>query len=293
MTRRTVLASLLAAAVSGTPRRLLAQSSPSFSVDVRMVEVYATVFDEHGRYVDGLDRDAFEIRDDGKPQSILDFGGTSDPLACALLLDTTGSMEKVLPQVRSSILEFIDKLGPLESIAIYTFDTGLRLRQEFTTDKLAARRAVMRTRAGGETALFDALAQTAHEIAKRKGKKVIVLFTDGQDNASALSAAAAENSARKIGVPVYTIAEGEALESKSLIGTLRDIARKTGGTASVVRKPEDVSAVFDEISSDLQHTYLISYKAPPVSEPRWRTIQVALRQPGKYKIRAKQGYFPD
>jgi VWFA-related protein len=292
MTRRTALASL-AAAACGTPRRLLAQSSPSFSVDVRMVEVYATVYDDHGRYVDGLERDTFEIRDEGTPQSILDFGGTSDPLACAILLDTTGSMEQVLPQVRTSILEFIDKLGPRESIAIYTFDTGLRLRQEFTTDKLAARRAIMRTRAGGETALFDALAQTAHEIARRKGKKAIVVFTDGEDNASALSAAAAENSARKIGVPVYTIAEGEARQSKSLIETLRDIARKTGGTASVVRKPSDVSAVFDEIAHDLQHTYLLAYKAPLVTESRWRTIQVALRQPGKYKIRARQGYFPD
>jgi len=292
MTRRTVLAGV-AAAICGTPRRLPAQGDPSFSVDVRMVEVYATVFDEHGRYVDGLERDGFEIRDEGQPQTIVDFGGTSDPLACAMLLDTTGSMEKVLPQVRSSILEFIDKLGPKESIAVYTFDTGLRLRQEFTTDKLAARRAVMRTRAGGETALFDALAQTAHEIAKRKGKKVIVLFTDGGDNASALDAVAAENSVRKFGVPVYTIAEGEALESQSLIGTLRDIARKTGGTASVVRKPADVSAVFDEIAKALQHTYLLSYKAPPVSEHGWRTIQVALRQAGKFKIRAKQGYFPD
>jgi len=292
MKRRTVLASL-AAAISGIPRRLLAQGSPSFSVDVRMVEVYATILDEHGHFVDGLGRDGFEVRDEGQPQTIVDFGGTSDPLACAILLDTTGSMESVLPQVRSSILEFIDKLGPQESIAIYTFDTGLRLRQEFTTDKLAARRAVMRTRAGGETALFDALAQTAHEIAKRKGKKVIVLFTDGEDNASALNAAAAENSARKIGVPVYTIAEGEARQSKSLIDTLRDIARKTGGTSFEVRKPADVSAVFDEIANALTHTYLISYKAPPMTEHRWRTIQVALQKTGKFKIRAKQGYFPD
>jgi Ca-activated chloride channel family protein len=292
MTRRTVLATV-AAAVCGTTRRLLSQGSPSFSVDVRLVEVYATVFDEHGRYVDGLDRDTFEIRDEGRPQPIVSFGGTSDPLSCAILLDTTGSMEKVLPQVRSSILDFIDELGPRESIAIYTFDTSLRLKQDFTTDKLAARRAVMRTRAAGETALFDALAQTAHEIGQRKGKKVIVVFTDGEDNASALNAAAAGNSARKIGVPVYTIAEGEAQESRNLIETLRDIARKTGGTASVVRKPSDVSAVFEDISRDLQHTYLLTYKAPPVTESRWRTIQVALRESGKYKIRAKQGYFPD
>jgi Ca-activated chloride channel homolog len=291
MTRRTAL-TILAGAIAGT-RRLQAQSGPVFKADVRMVEVYATVFDEHGRYVDGLDQNMFEIRDDGNMQPIVGFGGTSDPLSCAILLDTTGSMGKVLPQVRSCILDFIDDMGPRESIAICTFDTRMAVRQDFTTDKLAARRAVMRTRAAGETALFDALAQTAHEIAPRKGKKVIVLFTDGEDNASALNAATAENSVRKIGVPVYAIAEGEARDSRQLIETLRDIARKTGGTASVVRKPSDINAVFEDISRDLQHTYLLTYKAPPVAESRWRTIQVALRESGKYKIRAKEGYFPD
>ena len=283
----------MAATISGTPRALVAQEGPLFKADVRLVEVYASVFNEHGRYIDGLDQTKFEIRDEGLPQSIVGFGGPSDPLSCAVLLDTTGSMEKVLPQVRSSIGEFIDELGPGDSVAIYTFDTHLTVKQDFTTDKAAARRAVMRTRAGGQTALFDALAQTAHEIAPRKGKKAIVVFTDGEDNASAMSAISAKNSLRKIGVPVYTIAEGEARESKPLIEMLRDIARKTGGTASIVRKASDISAIFAGISRDMQHVYLLTYKAPSAGESRWRTIQVGLRETGKYSIRAKEGYFPD
>jgi Ca-activated chloride channel family protein len=292
MTRRTACAAL--AALAGvTPRRLPAQSGPLFKAEVRLVEVYATVCDDRGRYIDGLDQTKFEVRDEGSSQPIVGFGGTSDPLSCAVLLDTTGSMEKVLPQVRASILDFIDELSAQDSIAICTFDTRMTVRQDFTTDKLAARKAIMRTRAGGSTALFDALAQTAHEIVPRSGKKVIVLFTDGEDNASALNASSAMKSVRKIGVPVYTIAEGEARESKSLIETLRDIAHKTGGTAAVVKKPADIATVFENICHDLQHTYLLAYKAPPVSEAHWRTIEVALREGGKYKIRAKEGYYPD
>lgn len=292
MTRRDVLVGL-AGLAGGASRLLKAQGAPVFKTDVRLVEVYATVFDEHGHYVDGLNQNQFEILDEGSPQPIVGFGATSDPLSCAVLLDTTASMEKVLPQVRSSIFDFIEELNPSDSIAICTFDTHLTIRQDFTNDKLAARRAVMRTRAGGATALFDALAETAHEIAPRSGKKVIVVFTDGDDNSSALNASAAQKSLRKIGVPVYTMAEGEARESKSLIEMLREIAHKTGGTASVIKKSSDIDAIFARISRDLQHTYLLSYKAPPITESHWRTIQVALRESGKFKIRAKEGYFPD
>lgn len=292
MTRRDILVGS-AGLAAGVSRRLGAQGAPTFKVDVRLVEVYATVCDEHGRYIDGLEQNKFQILDEGSPQPIVGFGATSDPLSCAVLLDTTGSMEKVLPQVRSSILDFIEELNPSDSIAICTFDTHLVVRQDFTTDKLAARRAVMRTRAGGATALFDALAQTAHEIAPRSGKKVIVLFTDGEDNASALNASAAQNSLRKIGVPVYTIAEGEARESKSLLEMLREIAHKTGGTASIIKRASDIGAVFASISQDLQHTYLLSYKSPATTGSHWRAIEVALRESGKFKIRAKEGYFPD
>jgi len=292
MTRRTAIATL-AATAAAAPRRLLAQSGPSFSVDVRVVEVYATVFDEHGRYIDGLVQETFEIRDEGRPQPIVAFGGTSDPLACAILLDTTGSMEKVLPQVRSSILDFIDEIGPRESIAIYTFDTGLRLKQDFTADKLAARRAVMRTRAGGETALFDALAQTAHEIAPRKGKKAIVVFTDGQDNASALNASAAENSLRKIGVPVYTIALGGALADRELVKQLASVAKSTGGASFAIQTPSEIRAVFESVAQDLMHGYLLAFQPPPGDDHGWRALEVLLRSPSGRKVRAREGYYPD
>src|SRR5258708_36915876 len=106
-------------------------------------------------------------------------------------------MSEALPRVKNSIVKLIDELGPQDSVAIYTFDERRDVRQEFTTNKDAAKRAILRTRAQGRTALFDALSEVAQDISKRPGKKVLVVFTDGDDNASALNANSAIARAKK------------------------------------------------------------------------------------------------
>jgi len=162
------------------------QSSGTIKVEVRLIEVYATIYDQKGRYVDGLSRNSFQVFDDGMPEEIANFETSGQSLSCAILLDTTGSMAEALPRVKNSIVKLIDELGPQDSVAIYTFDERLTVRQEFTTDKDAAKRAILRTRAQGRTALFDALSQVAQDISKRPGKKTLIVFTDGDDNSSAL-----------------------------------------------------------------------------------------------------------
>jgi len=260
---------------------------------VKLIEVYATVLDHNGRYIDGLDRGAFEIRDEGRAQPILTFEDTSRPVACAMVLDTTGSMEYFLPLLRNSALRFLDSLGAKDEIAVYTFSESLSLRQEFTTDRAAARRAILRTRASGRTALFDALAQAGREVAGHHGKKALVVFTDGDDNSSSLNADAAARQLRKLGVPVFAIGEGEALDSRPLLRTLRGVSAATGGGAFEVRRTSDVDKVFNAIAADLQHTYLLVYKAPSTADSHWRTISVSVRDGAEYRIRAREGYFPD
>ena len=135
------------------------QPSTVIRVQVHLVEVYASVFDHKGQYVEGLGRDSFQVFEDGKPQQITNFEADTGKLACAILLDTTGSMAEALPRVKNSIMKLIDVLGSGDEVAVYTFDKRLVVRQEFTTDKAAAKRAVLRTRAEGQTALFDALSE--------------------------------------------------------------------------------------------------------------------------------------
>ena len=289
---------------TGFPSLLLALSlvlaahsqepAATIKVQVRLVEVYASVHDQKGHFVDGLNRENFQVFEDGKPQQIAAFDSTSQSLSCAVLLDTTGSMNEALPRVKNSIVKLIDELGLGDSVAIYTFDQRLVIRQDFTTDKDAAKRAALRTRAEGATALFDALSEASRELSQRSGKKVLILFTDGDDNSSALNASAAVARAKKAGVPLYTIAEGEATRSKNLRKLLDDLSQRTGGAAYEVKKPGDIEQVFHEISEDLRHLYMISYRPPEgANDGKWRKIDLLVNGPKDYRIRAKEGYFAE
>jgi Ca-activated chloride channel family protein len=270
------------------------QPTTTIRVQVHLVEVYASVFDHKGQYVEGLNRDSFQVFEDGKPQQITNFEADTGKLSCAILLDTTGSMADALPRVKNSISKLIDVLGPEDQVAIYSFDRRLVLRQEFTTDKAAAKRAVLRTRAEGQTALFDALSEVAQEISKRPGKKALVVFSDGDDNASVLNANAAVTRAKKAGIPLYAIAEGEATHSKELRKLLDDLSKRTGGTSYQVKKPNEIDEVFQKIALDLQHLYMLAYRPPtPGDDGKWRKIEVSLLGQKEYRIRSKEGYFPE
>jgi VWFA-related protein len=270
------------------------QPSTVIRVQVHLVEVYASVFDHKGQYVEGLGRDSFQVFEDGKPQQITNFEADTGKLACAILLDTTGSMAEALPRVKNSIMKLIDVLGSGDEVAVYTFDKRLVVRQEFTTDKAAAKRAVLRTRAEGQTALFDALSEVAQEISKRPGKKALVVFSDGDDNASVLNANAAVTRAKKAGIPLYAIAEGEATHSKELRRLLDDLSKRTGGTSYQVKKLGDIDEVFQKIALDLQHLYMLTYRPPASADDgKWRKIEVSLLGQKEYRVRSKEGYFPE
>jgi VWFA-related protein len=270
------------------------ETSGVIKVEVRLVEVYASILDHKGRFVDGLDRESFQVLEDGAPQQIAAFETTTQSLSCAILLDTTGSMAGALPRVKNSIVKLIDELDAKDSVAIYTFDQRLVLRQAFTTDKSAAKRAVLRTRAEGSTALFDALSETAQELSKRSGKKALILFTDGDDNSSALSASAAVARAKKAGIPLYTIAEGEATRSQNLRKLLEDMSGRTGGTAYEIEKAGAIEQVFHEISESLRHLYMIGYRPPKgLPDGKWRKIDLLVKGSKEFRIRAKEGYFAE
>ena len=280
-------------AVLASAGAVSAQDTPVFKVETRLVEVYATVRDNRGRYLDGLTQDRFQVLDNGVPQTVTAFESNSARLTCALLIDTTGSMASVLPVVKNSVKNLIDELRDEDLVAVYNFNTRLIRRQDFTGDKAAAKQAVMRTTAAGATALFDAIAELAYEVAPRTGKKVIIVFTDGADNSSLLNAQAAVKRAKKAGVPVYTIAEGEALGAKTLLNELKDVAEMTGAQSYLAHKTSDIGKIFTQISDDLQHTYMLAFKPAPNPDPKWRTIQLTVKGLKEPKIRAKEGYLPE
>ncbi len=264
-----------------------------FKTTGRLVEVYATVTDGRGRYVDNLTGDDFKILDQSTPQKITAFEPQSNEVSVVLLLDTTGSMLFALPALKNAALRLISELRPEDSVAVYNFSESVTELQPFTTDKAAAKRAVLRTRAFGDTAMYDALARVGQDLTGHAGKKVIVLFTDGKDNSSTLNPDSAIQRAKANGVPIYTIAQGEAIGHRDLLEQLAGISKATGGESFAIEKPSEIGRVFDKVSEDLTHGYLLSFQPPAAEDPAWRPIQVMVSGPRGLKVRAREGYYPE
>lgn len=264
-----------------------------FRASGRIVEVYATVTDSHGRYVDDLKAGQFTILEGGQPKPVFAFENHTSSVSVALLFDATGSMGTALPSLKSAALQLLDELRPDDSVAVYSFNDRVAELQSYTTDKVAAKRAVLRTHAAGITALYDALLRVNHDLAGRAGKKVIIVFTDGDDNASMLTSDAAILRAKGRGIPIYTIAEGDALAHQQLIGQLANISRATGGTSFPIRKLSDIGAVFQKVSEDLMHGYLLAFQPSEGDDHGWRKIEVVLANGKGRQVRAREGYFPD
>jgi Ca-activated chloride channel homolog len=152
---------------------------------------------------------------------------------------------------------------------------------------------VLRTRAAGNTALYDALTRVNRDLAGRSGKKVIVVFTDGDDNWSTLTMETAIQRAKAAGVPVYTIAQGAAVIHPDFLKQLAGISKATGGVSFVIREPKEIRAVFEHVSEDLMHGYLLEFQPPPAHDHAWRSISVVVSGMKNAKVRAREGYYPE
>jgi len=145
----------------------------------------------------------------------------------------------------------------------------------------------------GETALYDALARVNRDLSGHTGKKVIIVFTDGEDNSSALTAVTAIQRAKGAGIPVYTIAQGSAVTHRALLEQLAEVSRATGGSPFVIRNTAEVRGVFEKISQDLQHGYFFLFQPAPADDHEWRSIDVKVKATGSLKVRAREGFFPE
>ena len=165
------------------------------------MEVYTTVVDGRGRYVDNLTVNQFSVLEEGQAKPVFAFENHNAAVSVALLFDTTGSMVDALPSLKSAALQLVNELRPTDTVAVYSFADAVTELQPFTEDKEAAKRAILKTHAQGITALYDALVRVNHDLAARPGKKVILVFTDGSDNSSMLSASTAIDRAKSRGIP--------------------------------------------------------------------------------------------
>jgi VWFA-related protein len=262
-----------------------------FRAGGRVVEVYATVTDSHGHYVDDLTASQFSIQEEGQSKPVFAFENRTAAVSVALLFDTTGSMVETLPPLKNAAMQLVDDLRPIDSVAVYSFADAVTELQPFTFDREAAKRAILKTHAQGITALYDALVRVNHDLAGRPGKKVIIVFTDGADNASMLTPNTAIERAKSRGIPIFTIAQGEALQDPRLLKELNNISQSTGGTQFLIRRLSDISAVFEKVSQDLMHGYLVAFQPSPGDNRTWRKIEVVLSGAKGLHVRAREGFY--
>jgi Ca-activated chloride channel family protein len=275
---------------------------PVFRSSVDVVRLAAVVRDQKGRFIRDLTAADFEVFDSGRMRSITDFRQEAAGLSVALLFDVSGSMEGQLAHAREAASTLLGALDPArDEAAVFQFDTRLEETVPFTPGLRRLPASMSTVVPFGATSLFDAIARTAERITVREGRRhAVVVFTDGLDNASKLTASQVSGIASSIDVPVYVVgivsglddptsdtATPSALKSP-LAGELANLASWTGGAAWVASAAPQRDYVVRQIVEELRHQYLIAIESGV--EPGWHPLTVKLRHKD-LTAHARSGYI--
>jgi Ca-activated chloride channel family protein len=276
-------------------------SDTTLKVDVKLVNVFVTVTDEHGAPVGGLTRENFALMENGKPQNISVFDKESAmPLSIVLDIDTSLSTRKDLPLELASARRFAHAiLRPVDALALYGFSEIVNEVVPFTSDLKAIDHGIDRVHTGSATALYDALYLGAGALETRKGRKVLVVITDGGDTVSRVDYKEAVRSAQEAEAIVYSIivVPIEASAGRDIGGehALIQISEDTGGKYFYATSVPQLDDAFKKISDELRTQYLLAYyPAQRFSDSSFRRIEVKVDAPSAgttFTVRHRTGYY--
>ena len=284
------------------------ESSPSQSrpggdytitVDVDLVLLHATVQNHKGIPVSGLAKDDFQVYEDGVLQEIKHFSKKDIPVTVGLVIDSSGSMRPKRPEVIAAAVAFARSSNPEDQMFVVSFNENVSFdlpdKTPFTDQVAQLEVALSRIAANGMTALYDAVAAALEHLRKgNRGKKVLIVVSDGGDNASKHSLAQIMAMAGHPDAIIYTIGlfdEGGEQNPQAL----KQLAKDTGGEAFFPQSVRDVVPIFERIARDIRDQYTIGYV--PTNRKRdgiYRAIQVKARAPGRGRllVRTRAGYYP-
>jgi Ca-activated chloride channel family protein len=270
-------------------------NAPQFvsEVTVDAVELYTTVT-EKGRPVNFLQASNFKVFEDGVPQTIQGFEYVKKlPLSVGILIDSSASMLEALPDAEQAALKFIDfTIGPKDRAFVVSFDNEPYLLSKLTGRKDRLVRSLAGLRAEGSTALYDAIVYGLYQFTGIKGKKALVILTDGKDTASKFDYDTMLEYVRKSGLAIYGIGlkiSGTDLEVKY---KLNKIAQITGGQTFYIDSAKNLESVYRQINEDLRSQYLLTYYSSNTgARDQWRKVEVKV-EPSKLEARTISGYYP-
>lgn len=289
--------------LSGGRARALPQQADRDSAPLRLsadlVSITVAVLDTFGRPVLGLDRDDFEIFEDKVKQDIAFFSVDSSPLAIGLVLDSSGSMGRdyKIERARASALHFVKTSHPDDDVFLVDFNSHAAVTLDFTRDWKALEAALEQAKAGGRTALYDAVYLALEKLRAyhTQRRKVILLITDGADNASRHTAKDVERLARESGVQIYAVGICEMDPGRESLDSIRNFADVTSGLAFFTFDTRQLVGICNLIAADLHQQYSIGYR--PENEARdgkWRSVKVKVKSRKglpRVIVRAKEGYY--
>jgi len=275
--------------------------------EVRLVNVYATVRDRRGEPVFDLTRDDFVLLEDGVPQSVTHFTSAGVPLAVALLVDASNSMNEngKIDLARKAAEEFVDSAAPDDRLMVIEFNDAVTALTDPVADRRRLKEAIAAIRARGGTALYDAVVRTSERLAAVDGRRAIVLLSDGRDQAFTENEPGSLHlfeealaRAHRSDVSIYSIGLGPHLDTEmdlqgahSLKEILETFARETGGRSYFPERAGRLSGIYRQIASDLKRQYALAYS--PINaahDGRWRSITLRTRQAG-LEVQARAGYY--
>ncbi len=250
--------------------------------------LHATVIDDKQRIITDLDRNAFTVFEDGKPQAIKSFRHEDIPISLGIVIDNSGSMREKRAKVVKAAINLVRASNPNDEVFVVNFSDEYFLDQPFTNKINLLQTALEKYETRGGTALYDAVVASAEELKKhgRLQKKILFVVTDGEDDASRESL---EQAVRRLqeenGPTVYAIGLLGEERQRRAKRALLTIAERTGGIAFFPRTLDEVDAISSTVARDIRNQYTIGYKpTTPRTVSGYRTIRVDARAPGHGKL---------
>ncbi len=274
-----------------------------FRVGIDLVSLNVTVTDPERRFVLDLEKESFEVFEDGAKQDVTFFSKTQLPIALALLLDTSASMEEKLRTAQEAAVGFAQRLRPQDVAEVIDFDSKVEIAQTFTSDSKALETAIRNTTSGGSTSLYNALyislkdlrrvqARTADEIRRQ----AVIVLSDGEDTSSLLGYDEVLDLAKRSETVIYAVGlrsprqeMGKGFREAEFV--LRTLSQETGGRAFFPDQVAQLLGIYDQISEELASQYALGYTSNNQRrDGRWRRIVVRVDRQGA-TARTKQGYY--
>jgi Ca-activated chloride channel family protein len=292
------------AAVIGAPLAVVAlrAQQPSFRTGVDLVSLNVTV-SEAQHFVTDLEQTDFNVYEDGVQQNITFFNKTNLPIALAVLLDTSASMDTKLPTAQEAAIGFAKRLRKQDLAEVIDFDNRVSVLQSFTNSSQELEQAIRRTSAGGSTSLYNAVYIALKDLKKAVAKssdeirrQAIIVLSDGEDTSSLLPFEEVLDLAKRSETAIYSIGlrdneSGGTKLFKEAEFVLRQFSQETGGRSFFPNQVADLTNVYGQIADELSSQYTVGYTSKnPKRDGAWRRVVVRVNRPNT-ATRTKLGYF--